>query len=116
MKKILIITLLALSFGAYAQEVKPTFEKEGNKIKATYFHANGVVSQQGYFLNEKLAGEWKMFDDKGEKIATGTYDNGIKTGKWLFWEADVKKEVNFDNNKIASVTNTKTKETVVVNK
>lgn len=116
MKTILIITVMALSFGAYAQKLEPTFVKEGNKVKATYFHANGAISQQGYFLNEKLAGEWKMFNNKGEKIALGNYENGVKTGKWLFWEGDVKKEVNFDNNKIASVTNTKTKASVVINK
>jgi antitoxin component YwqK of YwqJK toxin-antitoxin module len=115
MKKILIIAVLALSFGVYAQ-VEPKFEKEGNKVKATYFHTNGEVSQQGYFLNEKLQGEWKMFNVKGDKIAIGNYNNGVKTGTWLFWEGDVKKEVNFDNNRIASVTNTKSKESVVTNK
>lgn len=116
MKKMILIALLALSFGGFAQQVEPKFEKEGNKVKATYFHANGEISQQGYFLNEKLEGEWKMFNDKGEKIAIGNYDNGVKTGKWLFWEGDIMKEVNFDNNKIASVTNAKTKEPVVSNK
>jgi len=115
MKKLLIIAVLALSFGTYAQNGKPTFEKEGNKVKATYFHANGEVSQQGYFVDQKLDGEWKMFNEEGEKIAVGNYDNGVKTGTWLFWEDDVKKEVNFDNNKIASVTNTKDKESVVTN-
>ncbi len=114
MKKILIIAVLALSFGAFAQ-VEPKFEKEGNKVKATYFHANGEVSQQGYFLNEKLEGEWKMFNEKGDKIAMGNYNHGVKHGTWLFWEGDVKKEVNFDNNRIASVTNTKSKGSVVTN-
>jgi len=107
--------MLAFSFGAYAQ-VDPTFEQEGNKVKATYFHANGEVSQQGYFLNERLEGQWKMFNENGNKIAMGNYENGIKTGKWLFWEGDVKKEVNFENNRIASVINAKTKEPIVINK
>ena len=115
MKKLLIIAALAFSFGANAQQVEPKFEKEGHKVKATYFHANGEVSQQGYFVNQKLDGEWKMFNEKGDKIAVGNYDNGVKTGTWLFWEDDIKKEVDFDNNKIASVTNSKTKEPVVSN-
>ena len=115
MKKLLIIAALAFSFGANAQQVEPNLEKEGNKVKATYFHANGEVSQQGYFVNQKLDGEWKMFNEKGDKIAVGNYDNGVKTGTWLFWEDDIKKEVDFDNNKIASVTNSKTKEPVVSN-
>ena len=52
MKKILILAVMALSLGAYAQ-VDPTFVKDGDKIKATYFHANGEKSQEGYFVNEK---------------------------------------------------------------
>ncbi|TLP75918.1 nicotinic acid mononucleotide adenyltransferase [Maribacter sp. ACAM166] len=115
MKKTLIIAMLVLSFGTYAQ-IDPTFEQEGNKVKATYFHTNGEIAQQGYFLNEKLQGAWKMFNEKGDKIAMGNYDYGVKTGKWLFWEGDIKKEVNFDNNRIASVTNAKTIEPVTVNK
>ena len=116
MKKLLIIAVLAFSFGAFAQEIEPKFEKEGNKVKATYFHANGEISQQGYFLNEKLEGQWKMFNEEGEKIAMGNYTNGMKTGKWLFWEGDIIKEVDFDNNRIAAVTNTKNKKPLVVNK
>jgi antitoxin component YwqK of YwqJK toxin-antitoxin module len=115
MKKILIIAVMALSFGAYAQ-VDPTFEKDGDKVKATYFHANGEKSQEGYFLNEKLEGEWKMFNEKGEKIAMGNYDKGVRTGKWLFWEGDVTSEVSFDNNRIASVNKASKKDPVVINK
>lgn len=115
MKKILIIAVMALSFGVYAQETKPTFEKEGNKVKATYFHANGEISQQGFFQNEKLEGEWTMFNKKGDKIALGNYTKGMRTGKWLFWEGDNVKEVDFDNNRIAAVVDAKSKESLVKN-
>ena len=115
MNKILIIAVMALSFGAYAQ-INPVFEKEGDKVKATYFHANGEKSQEGYFVNEKLDGQWKMFNEKGEKIAMGNYDSGVRTGKWLFWEGDVRSEVNFDNNRIASVSKASKKDPVVSNK
>lgn len=115
MKKLLYFAIFAMSLGSFAQQGEPTFEKEGNKVKATYFHANGEISQQGYFVDQKLDGEWKMFNKDGQKIAMGNYDMGAKTGKWLFWEGDVKKEVNFDNNKIASVSQTKAKSSVVVN-
>ncbi len=116
MKRILIMAVLALSFSANAQEVEPKFEKVGEKVKATYFHANGEVSQQGFFLNEKLEGKWTMFDENGERIAMGNYDKGVKTGKWLFWEGDTVKEVNFENNKIASVEKLDSKESIVINK
>ena len=45
----------------------------------------------------------------------GNYENGVRTGKWLFWEGDVKSEVNFDNNKIASVSKANSKSPVVTN-
>ena len=115
MKRILIIAILALSFGVNAQQIAPKFEKVGEKVKATYFHANGEISQQGFFLNEKLQGEWIMYDTKGEKIAMGNYDKGVKTGTWLFWEGDIVKEVSFDNNRIASVEQMNAKESVVTN-
>lgn len=115
MKRIVILLVLALSFGVQAQEIGPKFEKVGDKVKATYFHANGEISQQGFFLNEKLQGEWIMYDKKGEKIAMGNYDKGVKTGKWLFWEGDTVKEVNFDNNRIASVEKLDSKESIVIN-
>lgn len=109
------MALLTLSLSATAQKIEPKFEKVGDKVKATYFHANGAIAQQGFFLNEKLEGEWTMYDTEGEKIAMGTYNNGVKTGKWLFWEGDTIKEVNFDNNRIASVENLDAKEGVVTN-
>lgn len=115
MKRLLIIAILALSFGVNAQQIAPKFEKVGEKVKATYFHANGEISQQGFFLNEKLQGEWIMYDTKGEKIAMGNYDKGVKTGTWLFWEGDIVKEVSFDNNRIASVEQMNAKESVVTN-
>lgn len=115
MKKLVLIMVMAFTFGAIAQDVEPKFEKEGNKVKATYFHANGEISQEGYFLNEKLEGEWKMFNDKGDKIAVGNYTKGAKTGTWMFWEGDEVKEVNFSNNRIAGVTNSKNASPVVKN-
>lgn len=115
MKKLMMILMMAFTFGAMAQEVEPKFEKEGNKVKATYFHANGEISQQGYFMNEKLEGEWKMFNDKGDKIAMGNYTKGAKTGTWIFWEGDTVKEVVFNDNRIAAVSDAKSTAPVVKN-
>lgn len=115
MKKLMMILVMAFTFGAVAQDVEPKFEKEGNKVKATYFHANGEISQQGYFMNEKLDGEWKMFNEKGDKIAIGNYSKGAKTGTWMFWEGDSVKEVSFDDNRIAGVSDAKKNSSVVKN-
>lgn len=115
MKKLMMILVMAFTFGAVAQDVEPKFEKEGDKVKATYFHANGEISQQGYFMNEKLEGEWKMFNEKGDKIAMGNYSKGSKTGTWMFWEGDTVKEVSFSDNRIAAVSDAKQNGSVVKN-
>lgn len=103
MKKILLFGAMLFGLVLTAQNTEPKFEKEGEKVKATYFHDNGEVAQQGYFYNDKLDGKWTMFNDKGEKIAMGNYVNGVKTGTWLFWDNETVKEVDFDNNKIAAI-------------
>ncbi|WP_378179264.1 toxin-antitoxin system YwqK family antitoxin [Aquimarina sp. SS2-1] len=115
--KNLILTLAILFSGVMmAQNAKPTFEKQGDIIKGTYFYENGEIRQQGFYNKEgKLHGEWKSFDRTGKKIALGQYQNGIKTGKWFFWENEKLSEVNYSKNTIASVTTWSNKSDVVVN-
>ncbi len=113
-----LVMMLAMMFSAtiFAQEVKPTFEKQGDQIKGTFFYENGTIRQQGFYSKEgKLHGEWKSYDATGKKIAMGQYKNGVKTGKWFFWSADKLSEVNYSDNKIADVTTWSNKDNVVVN-
>ena len=116
MKGITLIFALIFSVVINAQDLKPVFEQDGDILKATYFHENGVVSQEGYFLNGKLHGEWKMFGEDGKKIAMGEYTEGKKTGKWFFWDAKKLKEVDFVDSKIANVTEWNNAGQLVVNK
>ena len=55
-------------------------------VKATYFHDNGMVSETGYYLNEKLYGYWETFDFSENKIASGFFENNEKTGDWNYWK------------------------------
>lgn len=114
-KAILLITILFITVASYAQidpEVK--LNEETNLIEATYFHANGEVSQKGTFnLDKKLHGEWISFNKKGETISVGSYVDGVKNGKWLFWANGILKEVQYNDNTIAAVTNTKNTKGIV---
>ncbi len=114
-KSILILTIL-FSVSAFAQDIKPKFEKEGEVIKATYFHDNGEIAQTGYLMEGKLHGQWYMYSAEGKKIATGKYNYGKRSGKWLFWNGDILKEVDFENNRIANVKRWNQSEIVSVNK
>ena len=98
-----------------AQDKKPIFEKEGELVKGTFYHDNGEVSQQGFYLDKKLHGKWVAYDANGKKIALGQYENGKKTGKWFFWNNDQLSEVSYSNNTIAEVTTWSEKSEVVSN-
>ncbi|NNL09922.1 MAG: nicotinic acid mononucleotide adenyltransferase [Croceitalea sp.] len=106
MKNILFIVAFVFSLNMVAQELKPKFEKiEADLVKATYFHDNGEIAQTGFLLKGKLHGDWFMYDIKGKKIASGSYENGERAGKWFFWNDAILKEVDFVNNRIADVKN-----------
>lgn len=116
MKTITFFLALFLTVAISAQDNKPTFSKDGEKVIATYYHENGEVAQTGEFLKGKLHGEWSMFNNAGEKIASGEYVKGKKTGKWFFWKGEELKEVDFEDSRIVNITNRETKDAVVVNK
>lgn len=113
MKKLVILVAVLFSGIIFAQDGKPVLEPFGKKVKATYFYENGQVQQEGFFVKGKLEGAWVSYDENGNKIALGEYKNGKKVGKWFFWSEISEKgftnlnEVDYSNNKIASVKNWK---------
>ncbi|WP_460220124.1 toxin-antitoxin system YwqK family antitoxin [Psychroserpens sp. MEBiC05023] len=105
MKKILTIALMLCVSLTFAQESKKVdINKDGDLTVATYYYDNGMIEQQGTF-NEagELHGVWTSYDLEGNKVTVGKYDNGHKTGKWLFWSDNKLKEVNYVDSKITSV-------------
>lgn len=116
MKKLILIFAVLFTTGLIAQEItyKPTLEKEGKLTKATYYHDNGEIAQIGYYLNGKVHGEWIAFNRDGKKIAMAEYEKGKKTGKWFFWNGDTLSEVNYENNKVATVTHWNNANPVVI--
>ena len=88
-----------------AQENQMTKElkQNGDKIEATFYHENGQIAQKGYYQNGKLHGEWIAYDQDGNKKAIGRYSEGVKTGKWFFWNGEELSEVDYKDNIIASV-------------
>lgn len=116
MNKIVFLLAMVFVLPIAAQEHKPTLEKVGNMVKATYYHENGELAQTGYMLNGKLHGEWLMYNEQGKKMVAGKYDLGKKVGKWFFWEGEILKEVDFNQNKVVQVKEWNNSEIVSVNK
>ncbi|WP_188372951.1 toxin-antitoxin system YwqK family antitoxin [Winogradskyella haliclonae] len=105
MKKIVVIMLMLCVGFAYAQKDRTLkLNEETNLIEVVYYHDNGQISQTGFYTKEgKLHGEWYSYCQEGNKIISAKYDSGKKVGKWFYWSADKLKEVDYSNNKIASV-------------
>ncbi len=103
MKKVVVMAALLVSGVFYSQEVQPKYEIVGKQVKATYFHDNGQVKQEGNYLNGKLQGKWISYNESGNKVAIGEYNNGVKVGKWFFWTEDTLNEVDYTDNRIADV-------------
>jgi antitoxin component YwqK of YwqJK toxin-antitoxin module len=116
MKNLLFFVAFITTMALAAQAPEPTYKKQGDLVKATLFYDNGAVAQTGFYMAGKLHGEWTMFTKEGNKLAMGSYNLGVKTGKWFFWEGQALKEVDFINNKMAAITQWDNKGTVVLNK
>ncbi|MFV0249031.1 MAG: toxin-antitoxin system YwqK family antitoxin [Tenacibaculum sp.] len=102
MKKI-ILTACVFAFASVQAQVKPKFEKAGELVKVSYFYDNGKIKERGFFKDKKLHGTWFSFDKEGNKIAIAHFKNGKKVGKWLMWYKDGLREIDYQNNSVASV-------------
>ncbi|MDG5490812.1 toxin-antitoxin system YwqK family antitoxin [Psychroserpens sp. SPM9] len=117
MKKICSLLLMLSVVFTFAQETpKVDLKKDGDLTVATYYHDNGSIEQQGTFNKEgELHGVWTSYDTSGKKVTVGSYTNGKKTGKWLFWSGDTLREVDYVDSRIASVSEWTDKVQVAVN-
>ncbi len=105
MRKFVIAGMVLMGGVVSAQTIEPVLEADGKMVKATYFHENGKVNQQGHFLDGKPEGKWIMFDELGNKKAVAHYATGEKTGKWYFFSGNTVSEVDYSDNRVAAVKN-----------
>ena len=104
--KILLLSLVMLSGSALMAQnnyIKKELKQNGDLIEATFYYENGQVAQEGFYKDGKLHGEWISYDQTGNKKAIGKYSEGLKTGKWFFWNGEELSEVDFKDSRIASV-------------
>ncbi len=87
----------------YAQTGKPSElteykngKKNGRWIK--YF-PNGKISSSGFYVNDTLQGNYKVFDITGKPLIVGRYKNGLQDGIWTTYDTlgRLKKKVLFRN-------------------
>jgi antitoxin component YwqK of YwqJK toxin-antitoxin module len=107
MRKYMIIGAVLISGIFFAQTIEPKLEAVNQKVKVTYYFENGLVHQEGFFKDGKLDGLWISYDINGNKKTIGEYNNGVKCGKWFFWNEATLTEVEFSKSKIESIQNWK---------
>lgn len=107
MKAIFISAMMLVSAMVSASGNEPKLEAVGTLVKATYYHDNGQISQQGFFKDGKADGKWVSYDVNGNKTSIGEFSQGQKVGKWFFWSSDVLREVDYADSRVATVKNWK---------
>lgn len=58
---------------------------DGGEFKQ-FFHDNGVVSSEGYFVNGQPEGVWKNYDRSGNLVSEGSRKNLQLHGQWRFYQ------------------------------
>lgn len=84
MKTLALILAVMINVSVIAQTA-PTYNKVNGMIKITKYHDNGSIKEIGYFIDDKKAGVWENFNEKGVKVAEASYTNGVKDGNWSVW-------------------------------
>jgi antitoxin component YwqK of YwqJK toxin-antitoxin module len=103
MKKLMMIAVLVVSSVAFAQNIEPKLEDINGTVKATYYHENGEIQQEGFFFDGKLEGKWISYNENGVKIAIAEYSKGEKVGNWFFWNNEGLSEVDYSKDAILSI-------------
>ncbi len=105
MKKLLasLIMFMLMVSVSFAQEIEPTFEKQNDLVKATYYHDNGMVKEVGFFKDDKLHDKWVSYNKEGDIKVVAFYNDGKKDGKWYLVGEESVKEVTYKSNKVIKV-------------
>ena len=78
MKKLFITAMLVVSGALFAQDDNAKHEVVDQMVKSTFYHDNGQVQQEGFYKDGKVHGQWVSYDENGNKVAMGQYQNGMK--------------------------------------
>jgi antitoxin component YwqK of YwqJK toxin-antitoxin module len=105
MKKYLagLVICVLITMSSTAQSKEPTFEKQDDLVKATYYHDNGMVKEVGFFKDDKLHDKWIRYNEDGKIKVVALYKNGMKEGKWYMIGEESVKEITYKSNKVVDV-------------
>lgn len=114
----LLFTSLVLSAQNVAKTdaPKPLYEVEDGLVKVTNFYETGEIREQGFYdADKKLTGEWIQYDKTGKRTIVANYYKGAKVGKWLVWQGDKLLQLDYEQSRIANVSEWKDTSTLADN-
>lgn len=114
----LLFTSLVLSAQNVAKTdaSKPLYEVEDGLVKVTNFYETGEIREQGFYdADKKLTGEWIQYDKTGKRTIVANYYKGAKVGKWLVWQGDKLLQLDYEQSRIANVSEWKDTSTLADN-
>lgn len=106
--KNLILTFVVcfLSWGAFATPGGATTLKSVTDMgkglqKVTWYYENGVVAEEGFYLNGKKHGTWTSFDENGKKAVVANWASDKKDGNFYIMHSNgkVKYHIVYSNSK-----------------
>ena len=103
---VILVSLLLIYVVFYVvllkkQSTDTVTEQSENPHLVRIFYDNGCLKSEVMFLNDKMYGELKLYDEKGKIKLIENYENGIKNGKEVFYyeNGQVKSQGNYQNGK-----------------
>ena len=95
-----------LGWGAFAMPGGATTIKNVTDMgkglqKITWYNTNGIIAEEGFYLNGKKHGTWTSYDEKGNKSVTATWLLDKKEGDCyvLYENGKVKYHIVYSDNK-----------------
>ena len=107
MKNILVtLALLLVTIFSFAQDsdLRKTKTK-GDLSEVTLYYEDGTIMQHGFYTEEgNLHGTWESYNMDGSPKCIASYNYGVKVGIWTYWKNHKMTKIEYDNNKIISIT------------
>lgn len=94
-----------LRYGTYKKYIQGIVAKEENykwdtlQGKSVKFYPNGTVLSECTFVDGNFDGEYVVYDTSGAKSQIRMFKNGVKTGKWQFFNKDgsIRNELHYEH-------------------
>ena len=92
MKRLLMgLGLMVMSFGISADSINDLVTRDGlwyKKFSDVPFTGEVTGRVSGGFLDGKLEGYFIHYWENGQLQTKGTYKNGLKEGRWVYYASD----------------------------